>query len=1390
MFKIERYQAIPQKDGSIQCENIGYGDVTFKTWVSMKKSVSRLEKALGIQKAFIPGTRWITVHPGGGKGVPVMIRQGKDGDYRIIGGAGGKLNMLKLTNIKSPEEYKKEAAERKEKEKPSEEVKAERKEEKKEVKQEAAKRFRDIIGDQKAATGAVIKQAQKKAEEFSGQVKKDENLKKYVIDQLKGNDDPDNVPDSVRFNKEEIDKNIRLLDESLALKNKLREIDGKRQIKITSLLRDNPENSHNQDAFVNNSFLETTEKLPEYQKREIEGSVGQFNKISENFLGGVGIDQSTVEYLGINATGHAMAKMMKEAYGDQLETIKRASELKHGEDSSKKAKEKLSEIKDLLNGHDSEVTVSDLSTSIDALNLKKLQKDKIRQAGKLAGNALGEMSSHAALNYGLDVVDSDIEIEVPEESLKERGFESGEYEYKDGKATLKGESYKKLFKPFKAEEVATDLEVSLIKRGDRDEKGWLPAGVVSRSSDSFDDPGESASKPKESLNEQTIPETAETKEAVHRALGDTPEAIIAYKDELTSTDRTVLRDYWLNNVYKGTRAEAEEEGGFQKGQAISKNKAWSDFEKGDKERAYQDIKSDMKGKGMEDMYGNKTYNPLYYVADGQWETYKSIPEAAEVFRSIDSFEHEINTGLVKNQDAAEKELQRMKDSLPDQLNEIYNQKMRDYYHDSMSPYTKEQYEAANQRQEGSPWDEFTRMYGGDSDKAMESIKDHVKRKFNNDLLKSYRSITKTGLHTEIKDIANKRDFLLGSLGREDRDKWMTRAQKEMAQAGATVANRENGKFAEGSWRDKAIELMSKDSKQKNLFEAEDLKQDDGLNYVSFGQKADNDVKNLVQKLGKGRNPQDRYEIKPGMNMDGKYAVQQRAVKMFEKVQKMNLTFGTGQGKSITSIGAFTNLKDKGRVKRAIFATPSAVVKQFGGEVLKYTEPGRYKYSTSDGKDREERLSALRGDSDMVVMTHQSVRDDMIHLLSKDFGDTEEATKERFNAMTPEERKAAMKSMMTKEGIDFGMFVIDESHYDTDREGKVDSTMSNVFDAIRDNSTHYMRQSATPVKNDLSEVLSMLQKTDPEKFGGITSKEFEKTYSKGGEINKRALQRLVHRYNYASPTETGVKRISERVDVKLKPDQVQRHDRVLSLIEAAKEKRLKNRIPLAEMKELAPDYFPEGLSEKQEKAIAKDMMRNTGVLKQRALNEVVNTSGGAKLEKIGDIVSKHIYEADHKNGKKGSQQPGVVFAYNLESVKKIKESMEKKGLRVGVITGDQNSTEKAKTREGFNPTDPKNRKYDIVVASDAGATGLNLQNAKFLINYDLPNTAWVKKQREGRIDRHGQAHDEINYYDLVSDTDYDRTNWERIQRKAALGDIFEKDPGEIDDTGILSKVKVA
>ena len=454
----------------------------------------------------------------------------------------------------------------------------------------------------------------------------------------------------------------------------------------------------------------------------------------------------------------------------------------------------------------------------------------------------------------------------------------------------------------------------------------------------------------------------------------------------------------------------------------------------------------------------------------------------------------------------------------------------------------------------------------------------------------------------------------------------------------------------------------------------------------------------------------------------------------------------------------------------------------------FCEPGKYKIKSNPSLTREERIEIMKDPGNhMVILTHQSIRDDMVHLMSKRMGMDEEAAKVKFNAMAEPERKAFLGETLKENGINFDMMTVDESHYTVNRKGKEDSTMANVMDALNQNVPYFMNQSATPVKNDVSEAFDFLKKVAPDRFSDRN--EFMKRYGVDSDFSRDSLRRLISRYNYSSPTHTGVKRNQTKETIQLTTSQKQAYQDAEDAFRRASRAERAGEVDVEAVKVLSPNSF-KGKPESEHLEIAQRLQRFSGAIKEEAFNRIVNAfdpENNAKINRLTELVESKRYDTDNaKNAtKKGDRTPGVVFAHNIASVEAVRSAMEKKGLRVGVIHGAMTGDKKDEVKNGFNPPNKKDRKYDVIVLSDAGATGLNLQNAKYLVNYDLPQTSWVKEQREGRIDRHGQAHDEIDYHDLVSDTEHESKKWERIQRKSRLGSIFQQDPGAIDDTGLAS-----
>ena len=216
-------------------------------------------------------------------------------------------------------------------------------------------------------------------------------------------------------------------------------------------------------------------------------------------------------------------------------------------------------------------------------------------------------------------------------------------------------------------------------------------------------------------------------------------------------------------------------------------------------------------------------------------------------------------------------------------------------------------------------------------------------------------------------------------------------------------------------------------------------------------------------------------------------------------------------------------------------------------------------------------------------------------------------------------------------------------------------------------------------------------------------------------------------------------------------------------------KMTNQVDIKTAQAFAPAMF-EGVPEDQHEAVAKKVADSVGIMKQSAIRKVLdNHPAAGKLNKLIEIA----------NGKKGQQ--GVVFAHSLEAVESIRKRLEAEGHRVVTISGKDSAKDKAAKIQAFNP-DKGDAKADIIVCSDAGATGANLQSGRWLAQYDIPQTAMNHAQRQGRINRIGQKNN-IDLIDLVSDHESDKRAQSRLSNKYALRNLMTTPLDSMDDSGL-------
>ncbi len=93
---------------------------------------------------------------------------------------------------------------------------------------------------------------------------------------------------------------------------------------------------------------------------------------------------------------------------------------------------------------------------------------------------------------------------------------------------------------------------------------------------------------------------------------------------------------------------------------------------------------------------------------------------------------------------------------------------------------------------------------------------------------------------------------------------------------------------------------------------------------------------------------------------------------------------------------------------------------------------------------------------------------------------------------------------------------------------------------------------------------------------------------------------------------------------------------------------------------------------------------------------------------------------------------IVFANFRATIRHLDALLDREGIAHAVFSGEQSAEEKAKAVTEFRDAVP------VLICSDSGGEGQNLQFANTLINFDLPWNPMRIEQRIGRVHRIGQT----------------------------------------------------
>lgn len=179
-----------------------------------------------------------------------------------------------------------------------------------------------------------------------------------------------------------------------------------------------------------------------------------------------------------------------------------------------------------------------------------------------------------------------------------------------------------------------------------------------------------------------------------------------------------------------------------------------------------------------------------------------------------------------------------------------------------------------------------------------------------------------------------------------------------------------------------------------------------------------------------------------------------------------------------------------------------------------------------------------------------------------------------------------------------------------------------------------------------------------------------------------------------------------------------------------------------------------------------------------------------FEKISKFkYEKELFENDTKferllNTIKDMQNtyPGekiVLFSSFIPTLEYLNTRLLKNNISSILLTGKVKSKDDVLTK--FKNDD----NIKILLASEVGSEGVDLQFCRLLINYDLPWNPMRIEQRIGRLDRIGQKADKILIWNLFHDSTIDARIYDKLYKKfsictsvlgdfeVVLGDMFKK-----------------
>ncbi len=347
-----------------------------------------------------------------------------------------------------------------------------------------------------------------------------------------------------------------------------------------------------------------------------------------------------------------------------------------------------------------------------------------------------------------------------------------------------------------------------------------------------------------------------------------------------------------------------------------------------------------------------------------------------------------------------------------------------------------------------------------------------------------------------------------------------------------------------------------------------------------------------------------------------------------------------------------------------------------------------------------------------------------------------------------------KNQSSVQKIKYDLLIVDEAHKLKNKKTKNWKFVNSI------NTKYLLMLTATPIQNDMIELFNLISILKPghlstvQKFKDEFLAEKDKRLPKNSTRLRQMLSDIMIRHRRADTLIKFPQRFVHTHSIELNPDEAELYRELTDFIRKRyftlpthKNPRGINRLTLILLQKLMGSST-HALAKALDKMIASNFYKDDF---DHSLKKLLDMARNVKHSKKGQVLMEIVKNLNEKV---------IIFTQFRGTQDYIVKMLRDEGYSVAVFNGQMSQADKDACIEDF-----RNQKQ-ILVSTESGGEGRNLQFCKVLINFDLPWNPMRIEQRIGRIHRLGQ-NDDVHIINLSAKDTIESYVLELLDKKINL-----------------------